>query len=430
MRSKVCIISVACILASWNIAAAPGGRLPLAVKDSTERAHIREYVEEIGFYQKANRDLGDPRFMFSDSKGKVDFGIGGMCKVTTFYGFGGEAPEMSFRPSAISIPNDISPWYNMSMNGTEVHLKARTDIGGHKLGAFIKISSNHKKEISLNNAYISYDNFSIGLIPSFFMDLEVGVMTTGLGFDSQIDNTHPLIGCTFRPGEKWSIATAIEWPELDLSHYEPSIGIASTYQPVPDLAAHVKYRGNWGHIQLGAVARCLTYWTYKYPVSSDADGLNAHEFGFGISFSGNYKPTSKLKLSWELSAGHGYANYLQNLGDLHLDLGINAILGSQYPTMSAIPATSDQIAAQYNFSKKFSSSLILSYSHCGKGQRMTRYDNFCESYSAIANFFWNIDEFSYLGVEYLFGTRKIYVDEGEPDFGRAHRLALVMAYCF
>lgn len=67
----------------------------------------------------------------------------------------------------------------------------------------------------------------------------------------------------------------------------------------------------------------------------------------------------------------------------NVDFGINAILGSKYPTMSA-----------------------------------------------IANFFWNIDEFSYLGVEYLFGTRRIYVNEGEPDFGRAHRLALVMAYCF
>lgn len=401
-----------------------------AAKDTTIKRSIREYVEEVGFYQKANRDLGDPRFMFSDKEGKIDFGIGGTCKATTFYGFGGEAPEMSFRPSAISIPNDLSPCYSMSMNGTEVHFKARTSIGKHKLGAFIKISSNHDKEINLSDAYISYDNFSIGLIPSFFMDLEVGVMTTGLGFNTQLDITHPLIGYTFRPNDKWSIATAIEWPELNLDHYDPAIGIATTYQPVPDFAAHVKYRGDKGHMQFGAVARCLTYWSYLYPISSDADGFNGHDFGFGLSFSGNYKPNSKLKLSWELTAGRGYANYLNNLSDLHLDLGINAIFGSKSPTMSAIPQTSDQIAAQYNFSKKFSSSLVLSYSHCGKGDRILKYDNFCESYSAIANFFWNIDEYSYLGFEYLFGTRKIYVDPEVPDFGRAHRIAIVAAYCF
>lgn len=403
---------------------------PVPVCDSTGRTNIREYIEEIGFYQKANRDLGDPRFMFSDEKGNIDFGVGGTCKVTTFYGFGGESTEMSFRPSAISVPTDPSPRYSMSMDGTEVHFKARTSIRGHKLGAFIKISSNHVKEISLNKAYISYDNFSIGLIPSFFMDLEVGVMTTGLGFNSQVDITHPLIGYTFRPSANWSIATAIEWPELDLSHYEPNVGLASTYQPVPDFAAHVKYRGDKGHVQLGAVARYLTYWSYLYPVTYDSDGLNGHDFGFGLSLSGNYKPTQKLKLSWELTAGRGYAHYLNNLSDLHLDLGIDAVFGSKYPTMSTIPATSDQIAAQYDFSKSFSSSLIVSYSHCGRKERVTRYDNFCESYSAIANFFWNINEFSYLGFEYLFGTRKIYAVNDAPDFGRAHRLALVMAYCF
>lgn len=429
MSSRLIIFASAALalLSTWSMSATVR---PTQIPDSTINRSIREYVEEVGFYQKANRDLGDPRFMFSDSKGNIDFGIGGTCKVTSFYGFGGESTEMSFRPSAISIPNDFSPCYSMSLNDTEIHFKARTTIGKHKLGAFIKIASNHNKEINLSNAYISYDNFSIGLIPSFFMDLEVGVMTTGLGFNTQVDLTHPLIGYTFRPSEKWSIATAIEWPELDLDHYDPAIGIASTYQPVPDLAAHVKYRGDKGHIQFGAVARCLTYWAYKYPVTYDADGLNGHDFGFGFSFSGNYKPTSKLKLSWELTAGRGYANYLSNLSDLHLDLGINAILGSQYPTMSAIPQTSDQIAAQYSFSKKFSSSLVLSYSHCGKGDRILRYDNFCESYSAIANFFWNINEFSYLGVEYLFGTRKIYAEPELPDFGRAHRLALVMAYCF
>lgn len=415
------------LLLSWNTLTAADA---LFVQDSTSKAAIREYVDEIGFYQKANRDLGDPRFMLSDSKGGVDFGIGGTCKVTTFYGFGGETSGFSFKPSSISIPTDPSSSYNMSIDGTEIHFKARTDIKGHKLGAFIKFSSNHNKEIRLDRAYISYDNFSVGLIPSFFMDLEVGVMTTGLGFNTQVDITHPLIGYTFRPSSRWSIATAIEWPEVDINEYDESIGIDATHQPVPDLAAHVKYRGSKGHVQFGAVVRYMSYWSAIFPVTPESDKIENHSIGYGFSFSGNYRPTSRLKLSWELSAGKGYANYLKNLRDLDLDLGIDAIFGSKYPTMSAIPATSDQIAAQYDFSKKFSSSIVLSYSHCSKGARLINLDNFCESYSAIANFFWNIDEYSYLGIEYLFGTRKIYTSENKPSLGRAHRAALVLAYCF
>lgn len=427
MRAKLSTLAAFMLLSSWNTLTAADA---LFVQDSTSKAAIREYVDEIGFYQKANRDLGDPRFMLSDSKGRVDFGIGGTCKVTTFYGFGGETSGVSFRPSSISIPTDPSSSYNMSMDGTEIHFKARTDINGHKLGALIKFGSNHERQINLTRAYISFDNFSVGLIPSFFMDLEVGVMTTGMGFSTQVDITHPLIGYTFRPNCRWNIATAIEWPEVDINEYDESIGIDATYQPVPDFAAHVKYRGNKGHIQFGTVIRYMTYWSSKYPISMESQRVENHSMGFGFSFSGNYRPTGQLKLSWELSAGKGYANYLKNLSDLNLDMGIDAIFGSKYPTMSAIPAASYQVAAQYDFSKKFSSSVVMSYSHCGVGDRLINYDNFCESYSAIANFFWNIDEYAYLGVEYLFGTRKIYAPENKPDFGRAHRAALVLAYCF
>lgn len=399
-------------------------------KDSIS-TNIRKYVDEIGFYQKANRDLSDPRFMFSDEKGKIDFGIGGMAKITTFYGFSGEVGDMQFKPAAIAIPTDLAGRYSMSMNGTEVHFKVRSELRGHKLGAFVKIKSNHDKEIELDQAYISIDNFSIGIIPSFLMDLEVGVMTSGNGLGSQVDISNPLIGYTFRPNKNLSIAAAIEWPDLVLDHYQ-GIGIKTCYQPVPDFTGHIKYSWKKAHVQLGTVLRDLTYESldatnYQYP--NYATHI-LHEFGYGLSLTGNYKPSDKLKLSWEFTGGHGYARYLANLADQNLDLGIYTILGSPYPTLATIPASSDQIAVQYNFAKNFTSSAIFGYSFSGKRARVTRADNFCESYSAIANLFWNMDDYSYIGLEYLFGTRKIYTDIDEPDFGRAHRIVFVMAYCF
>lgn len=394
-------------------------------------SNIREYVDEVGFYQKANRDLGDPRFMWSDAQGKIDFGIGGMAKISTFYGFGGEAADNSFKPSSIAIPNDLSGRYSMSTDDTELHFKVRTEIHGHKVGAFIKIGANYDKEIKLKQAYISLDNFSIGLIPSFFTDLEVGVMTTGVGFSSQVGMTHPLLGYTFRPLDNLSIAAAIEWPELNLDHYD-GVGIKTSYQPVPDLAGHIKFRWKKGHVQFGAVARNLTFDSVESDLRGGSEDILHHQhiFGYGLSLSGNYKPLHNLKLSWEFTGGHGYSNYLENLSDLNLDLGIHTILGSKYPTMLAIPAHSDQIAVQYDFSKSFSSSVVLSYTHCEERKHVTRYDDFCESYSALANLFWNIDDYSYIGFEYLFGTRKIYSGLNEPDFGHAHRIAAVLAYCF
>ena len=419
---RLFISAICIVMACEAFAAAP-------LKD-TINTNIRAYRDEVGFYQKANRDLGDPRFMFSDPEGKIDFGIGGTAKITTAGGFGGQSEAFSFRPSSISIPTVHAGMYNMSVGGTEVHFKARTYMGEHKMVAFIKLNGDFDKSVSLNQAYISLDNFSVGLIPSFFMDLEVGVMTTGLGFDSQVDMTHPLIGYTWRFKNGLSLAAALEWPELNLDHYPQSLGVGTAYQPVPDFAGHLKYRFEKGHIQFGAVARGMTYWVFNVPVIYEDQGEDRMAFGYGLSFSGNYNPTSRLKLSWELSAGRGYAAYLNNLGDLHLDLGMLHEPLDGYVQMAGIPATSDQIAAQYKWSEKFTSSVVLGYTHCKQEKTIYNADPFKSSFSAIANFFWNINDYSYFGVEYLFGNRRIYVQDGTPSFGLAHRLAVVMAYCF
>ena len=401
-----------------------------AQSDSTFRG-IRDYREEQGFYHKANRELSDPRFMWSDQDRKIDFGIGCTANVLTFLGIGGQSQDFDFTPGSIFVPSTNDCMYDMSIGGTEVHFKARTYLpNNHKMGAYIKIGAGRDNAISLNQAYISYDNFSIGLIPTFFMDLEVGVMTSGLGFNSQVDKSHPLIGYTFHPGKRVSIAAALEWPDLDLDHYPSASGIASTYQPVPDIAAHIKYRGDKGHVQFGAVARLLTYWALDYPAVSMDSGVNRIEPGFGLSFSGNYKPIDRLKLSWELTTGAGYANYLNNLCDLHLDLGRKAMDDGGFARMATIPVTSDQIAAQYDFSDKFTSSIVAGYTWCGQRDGVKNFDPIRDCFSLIGNFFWNINEYSYLGVEYLFGSRSIYAPEGTPSYGSAHRLAMVMAYFF
>lgn len=417
------------LLAAFLLAASPSA-FCAAPSDTTSRG-IRDYREEQGFYHKANRELSDPRFMWSDQDRKIDFGIGCTANILTFYGFGGQTDGSNFAPGSIFVPTTDDRMYDMSIGGTEAHFKARTYLSnGHKMGAYIKFSAGRDLSVSLSQAYISYDDFSIGLIPTFFMDLEVGVLTTGLGFSTQVDLSHPLIGYTFHPGKRLSIAAALEWPELDLDHYAPTTGLGTTYQSIPDIAAHVKYRGDKGHVQFGAVARWLNYWAFDYPAVSMASGVNRSEPGFGLSLSGNYKPFEKLKLSWELTTGAGYAGYLCNLSSLHLDMGRKTMDDGGYARMATIPVTSDQIAAQYDFSDKFSSSLVAGYAWCGQRDDMKNFDNTHGCFSLIGNFFWHINDYSYFGAEYLYGYRTVYAPEGAASFGQAHRLAVVMAYFF
>ena len=400
------------------------------IKD-TVNVRIRDYREELGYFQKANRDIGDPHFMFMDEGENVEFGIGGIARVSAFYGFGGEIPQQKFAPSEIMVPTENTPGFGARISSSELFFKARAKVGnGHKIITFVKINGNDDNMIKFDQAYISLDGFSLGLIPSFFMDLEVGVMNTGAGHGSQVDLVHPLFGYQHRFNENWSLGVAVENPQLALGEEYAELGIVNNFQPLPDGVFHVKFNWKNGHIQLGSVIRNLTYRSFHHPETYTTDGDDRNSLGLGFALTGNYKPTSRLKLSWELVSGKGIASYMANLHNLNIDLGIMDEKRDNLPLMASIPVSSGHLAAQYDWSDKLSSSVIVGYTMCHKSKGVDTKNNFKSSMMAMANFFWDINDYAYMGVEYLYGHKDIYSKTGEPDNGNAHRIVYLIAYCF
>lgn len=398
----------------------------------TINTNIREYKDELGFFQRANRDPGDPRFMFYDSEGKVDFGIGGTANISAGLGFDGAVGTMKFRPSLITVPSDYTTSFGTKISSSEVHFKARSRIKGHKITAYIKLSGNDNNIVELSQAYISFDGLSIGKIPSFFMDLEVGPMTTGIGITNQVDNTHPLFGYTLRLGEKWTIAAAAEMPSLNLDHYGEKPGsVGTNYQPAPDIALHGKFRWKNGHLQAGAVLRNLAYWSISPNPKFNTDGVNQYLVGYGFSFSGNYRPIERLKLSWEAVYGKGIAEYLPDFSKVNMSVGLNDRKEDGLAKMSTIPVFGAFAAVQYNWSQSFSSSLLAGYSRCYQQDGVQYYDNFKSSFHTTVNFFWNISDFAYAGIEYLFGHKATYANvPGIDNTGHASRFVLQFVYLF
>ena len=391
---------------------------------------IREYLDELGYFQKANRDLGDPRFMFSDSKGLINFGIGGTAKVSAYMGFGGTINDDHFLPSLITIPTDAStPTYGTYVGNTELHFKARSSWKGHKMISYVKLKSNGSKSINLNQAYISFDGFSLGLIPSFFMDLEVGVMGSDLALCNQLDIGHTLFGYTFRFGKGWEAAAALEAAEFDIPD-DRELGLGDNYQPVPDIVAHCKYRWDKGHVQLGAIFRTLTYWAFDKPDALQNEGLNVSIPGYGFSLSGNIRPNSRLKLSYEFVGGKGIEHYLGNLSGMNLDVTLLSDKKDGYSVLAAVPVVSGLVAAQYNWTEKMSSSIILGGSKIFQQNGAVNYNNYDGSLQVSANFFWYLNDWLYSGIEFNYGRKWIYADESGYDHGRAFRLSYTMAYCF
>jgi len=404
------------------------------VKDSIS-TNIRDYNDELGFYQRANRDPGDPRFMFYDETAGLNFGIGGTAKVTSYYGFLGSVSQSigsKFRSSAISVPTDKAPVFSNGISASEIHAKARANWKGHKMIAFLRMAGADDGNVKLNQAYISIDGLSFGLIPSFFMDMEAGVMTAGIGPDAQVEHASSLVGYTHRFSKNWSFAIAAEHASLDLSHYDRDVdGVATDFQPVPDFSSRLKYRWGSGHFQVAALCRNLTYWAVPEGVKYYAQGENRHCLGYGLAFSGNYKPVRPLKFSWQFVGGKGVASYLSDFAAVKVDLGLAGRTDNGLRLMEAIPVASGVLATQYDWGNRFSASLQLSRSQCFRLQEVQNHSLIKKTWTASANFLWNMSDYAYFGIEYLYGYRGNYEVFGTAGhMGEAHRVGGVLAFFF
>ncbi|MCQ2173865.1 MAG: hypothetical protein MJY61_01890 [Bacteroidales bacterium] len=399
------------------------------VRDTTVK-DITQYRDEMGFYQKANRDMGDPRFMFSDKRTGIDFGVGGVVKGVASYGFGGAVSTVAFNPWSLSVPTDKSPGFYGKLSDSYLYAKARAKLGKYKITAFLKIDGDDNNKIKLAEAYLSLNGFSLGMIPTFLTDLEYGVKSTGTALTSLVDKPHFLIGYTQRFKCGLSLAGSLELPTVDLDHYGQQSGIGTTYQPLPDIALKLKYNWTGGHLQFACMFRYLSYWSFEYPPEYDNVGINGHVPGYAIAFSGGVKLSPMFKISWDFIGGRGINSYLRSFQGMKLDLAINNSTDGVYKSMSAVPSVNAGISFEAAWSRKFCSSFVLFDSHVFDSPRYTLYDNFRNALGGLANFFWNFDDYAYCGIEYMFLNKRLYAANGAPDFGQAHRLAFVMAYCF
>lgn len=400
------------------------------VRDSSStRNDIREYTEEIGFFQKANRDIGDPRFMFADEGGNYDFGVGGKVSISGYFGFSGAAEDVKFNPSCIAVPTDNTYSFGTKAFGSYVHFKARAKLGKEKMIAYFRIGGSVGDGISIKQAYISYHGFSVGKIPSYFMDIRVGSMTTGIGPDTPVDNTHTLFGYIRRFNPHWSAAIALEKAEFDLDQYDYADEIRTDYQPMPDIAGHVKYKWDKGHVQVGYLYRRLSYWSIKEKPKTDAEGWSGRMNGFGVSVSGNYNPSDKLKFSIQYVTGVGIADYVSNLADLHINAGLYEKV-NDYRTMKTIPVSDGFISAQYNWSKDWSATLMTGYSRQMGRKEVQSYNSLKYSAYALGNVFYYMKDFGYAGLEYIYAHKKIGYPGAGSISGNASRIVFVVSFVF
>ena len=444
----------------------------MGIKLNQRSSSWQDYNPERGYFQKAFSDKGDPRFMISNEDDSFEFGIGGTLRMTAFGDFNGSTDHDRFSVWTVEVPTYKKSHVGINVATSKLFFKSRAKIGKQKLISYLEINTNEENVIKLGKAYVSYGGLTAGKTYSFFMDLAAGVQTVDLrGVNTSVDKTHPLVGYSF--GTKhWDFGIAAEQPDYSVSLFK-DLNMRDDYQPIPDLAAKVSYKGKFGHIQVSGLLRSLSYWSLdnvNYKPLSDKnqledvtiDGSSRHKIAYGVSVSGRINFSDKCFTSFQGVYGKGIHSYINDLGDTNLDMipEYEYTYGGAICRMKPLPVIGGYIGLQYNWSKKLSSSLVF-------GDVYTDIDNFDViswnksldsywsdtktidtknmSYFAL-NLFYNVNNFLTVGAEFLNGMRwqqnrvgpvydektDIYygVTEGGKTRGSANRFNLMFSYSF
>ena len=387
-----------------------------------------EYNPEIGYFQKAHRDDGDPRYMITDGSG-FSLGIGGRVLASSYFDFDGALDGYCFSPSSIAVPTDHTNNFGYTITGSSVYVKARAENSKHKLIAYLElggVESGKTDMVLLSKAYVSVNGLSIGKTYSFFMDLAAGPMTVDLqGPNTQIAKTHNLIGYQKRLGN-FTLGLSLEDPTT-INYKDDDIN--ADYNRIPDGVLFAKYRGEKGHVQVGFLGRELNYWVSKTGFAVAADGLTKRAKGFGVSLSGNFNPSKKLSFSASSVFGKGIGGYIQDLDGTYASLGkCKQYDDDGYPVLKPITAYGGYLSASYKWSDKSQSSVVYGLCMMDKGDLITATDFLSSQYAAI-NYVYFISAHCFAGVEYLYGRKNITTTASD-SYGYANRFAASLCYRF
>ncbi len=398
-----------------------GGALIIKGSDSL---FVRPYNPVEGYFQKANHDVGDPRFMLASEDNSFKFGIGGYVKVIGFADFGGAIDCNDFIVSMIPTPTQKDGQFKLFANSSRinfkvVHQKKRTIVGFIEAD-FAGGSDGHFK---LRHAYISFAGFTIGQTWSTFMDLEASPCTIdGEGPNNQVMLRQPMIRYTlYKP--KFQFAVAAELPTSNLLDFgTPSIKVYPQKQRVPDFITHFKFKWNKGHVQIGGVLRVINYGD-----SASQKNTNFIPSG-GISINSKVEMWKGASFYCQVNAGMGISKYIQDLSIINYDMFPNKKNGN----MDLLNMAGGYASIQQFWHQKVHSNIIYGITFLDipgvyddlekqKIQHIYKYSH----YFAI-NTLWNVYDFGTLGIEYLFGQRV----NNNNEKGSVNRVNLLIQYNF
>jgi hypothetical protein len=214
----------------------------------------------------------------------------------------------------------------------------------------------------LRNAYGEVGRVLVGQANTPFMDGDVFPNTleywgpTGMVFFRNVQvryavmqGENELFIALERPGASADQGSYSERDELDS---------VSPHFPIPDISAHFKKSGNWGHVQLAGMFR---YIGYKDQNTSGITDISGSVIGWGLHLSTVLNLGKMDVFRGSFVYGQGVENYMN---DCPYDVGVVANPGNTKTPIKgkALPVTGIVAFLDHNWNSKLSTS--IGYSSC------------------------------------------------------------------
>jgi hypothetical protein len=179
--------------------------------------------------------------------------------------------------------------------------------------------------------------------------------------------------------------------------------------PLPDLSAHFRKAGDWGHVQVAGIVRRMQ-WDDN---NADQFNLSGKATGWGINLSSNIKLAKKHVARLQLVFGDGVQNYMN---DAPVDVGIqNNLSNPTTPVVGkALPLVGFVTFIDLNWNAKWTSTVGYSYLdiHNSDGQAP---DAFKRGHYALGNILYYPTSNIFLGPEIQWGKRENFKDGFTSD---------------
>ncbi|MBR5804443.1 MAG: hypothetical protein IKY31_08940 [Bacteroidaceae bacterium] len=359
-----------------------------------------------------------PRFILTDREGNFALGIGGYVRTVASYDFDGLVNNIDFIPAA--IPNH-SPFGNqIQMDATTANIFLKLVGTSPILGDFIVHTEGNFRgngnTFKLRNAYLSFSGLTLGYTYGGFMD--------AAAMPATIDFQGPNGGAFYRATQIAYLCDAVDNFRFNLSVEMPQVNGSTNNifqigrQRMPDFTAFAQY--NWennSHIRLGGLIRSMTYTFTESQKTNDA-------LGYGVQASTTFA-AGPVRMFGQLTYGKGIGQYLNDLGDLNVDLVIDP---QNAEKMQVLPMMGWYAGAQYNISPNLfvSGTYSMARLYSENDYQETAPTDYHYGQYLAGNVFWNASNELQFGVEYLHGWRTNF-DQSDKQ---ANRINLMAKYSF